>query len=172
MPQFELSSSQRTMLSSLVNTAQSEGAPVPAKAIASAIDREPGTVRNQMSTLIDLGLVEGIPGPNGGYRPTETAAEALGRESVDDPTMAIMTREFDRVSALVDDIAFTNVHHPTTCRARIQFQESIRGLEEGDAIAIGATPNAELLLAGVIEAIEPGRNRILLDISQLEASSL
>ncbi|WP_049927237.1 Rrf2 family transcriptional regulator [Halopiger goleimassiliensis] len=169
MGRIELTSSQHRILTVLINRYQAEDSPIPAKSIASEVDREPRTVRNQMSSLKDLGLVEGIPGPAGGYEPTSTAFDILDREAIDDPETAVLAREFDRVDAIVDEISFPNVHHPEACRARIRFQQSIRDFDEGDAIAIGAMPDAELLLAGEIEAIETTRNQIILDVARIEA---
>ncbi|RQG96854.1 Rrf2 family transcriptional regulator [Natrarchaeobius oligotrophus] len=171
MVEIELTTSQRTILSVLINNARDDERPVPARTIASHVDRQPRTVRNQMSNLVDLGLVESVSGPRGGYQPTEAAYEVLDRHPVDDPEMAVLARDFDRVDAVVDSITFTNVHHPETCQARIRFGESVQRLAQGDPIAIGVQPNAELLLAGVIEAVEPTKNLILLDVMQLEASS-
>lgn len=169
MGRIELTSSQHRILTVLINRYQAADSPIPAKEIATEIDREPRTVRNQMSSLNDLGLVEGIPGPSGGYKPTEAAFDILDRENVDDPETAVLARDFDRVDAIVDEISFPNVHHPTTCRARIRFQQSVQEFDEGDAIAIGAMPNSELLLAGEIEAIETTRNQIILNVARVEA---
>lgn len=169
MGRIELTNSQHRILTVLINRYQAEDEPVPAKEIANEIDREPRTVRNQMASLKDLDLVEGIPGPAGGYEPTPPAFDILDRETVEDPETAILAREFERVDAIVDEISFPNVHHPETCRARIRFQQSIQEFDEGDAIAIGAMPDSQLLLAGEIEAIETTRNQIILDVSRVEA---
>ncbi|MFP8952298.1 Rrf2 family transcriptional regulator [Natrialbaceae archaeon A-arb3/5] len=172
MAQIDLTNRQRTILTALINNYQVDESPVPARTIATEVDREPRTVRNQMSSLNALGLVEGVPGPNGGYKPTENAYSLLDRQPVDDPETAILAQSFDRVDAVVDEITFTNVHHPETCRVRVRFQQSVQDLDEGDAIAIGATPNAELLIAGEIEAVEPAQNIVLLNVARLEASPL
>ena len=169
MGRIDLTSSQQRILTVLVNHYQATDAPIPAKDIANEVDREPRTVRNQMSSLKDLGLVEGIPGPAGGYKPTDTAYDILDRTALEDPETAVLAREFERVDAIVDQISFPNVHHPEVCRARIRFQQSIREFDEGDAIAIGAMPDSELLLAGEIEAIETTRNQIILDVARVEA---
>ncbi len=69
MVSIDLNNSQRTMLTTLVNRYQQTGEAVTGETIAEEIDRNPGTVRNQMQSLTSLGLVEGIPGPTGGYKP-------------------------------------------------------------------------------------------------------
>lgn len=169
MGRIDLTSIQRRILTVLLNHYQGDESPVPAKVIAEVVDREPKTVRNQMSNLKDLGLVEGIPGPTGGYKPTSGAYEAIDREVLEDPETAVLAREFDRVDAIVDEITFPNVHHPESCHARIRFQGTVQEFEEGDAIAIGAMPDSSLLLAGEVLTIETSRNRIVLDVARIEA---
>ena len=53
-----------------------------AEAIADAIDRNAGSVRNRMQSLKTLDLVAGVPGPAGEYKPTETAFAVLGRDDL------------------------------------------------------------------------------------------
>ena len=169
MANIELTSSQRAALTALVNEHDSTGEPVKGEVIAEAVDRTPGTVRNQMQHLKDLSLVEGLTGPNGGYRPTPLAYDALGREDIDDPQTMTLARNNRRVDVTVDGIRLTSVHHPEACRAHVHLQESFTEFEVGDALAVGPTPVAGLLLAGVVEAVDESNNEIVVDIAQLEA---
>jgi len=169
MSRIELTSNQRHTLTVLINQYQADDEPIPAKEIAAEVGREPRTIRNQMSSLKTLGLVESVAGPAGGYEPTETAYDLLDREAIENPETVVLAREFNRVDAIVDEINFPNVHNPESCRALIRFQQSVSDLEEGDAIAIGAMADAELLIAGEIEVIEPTRNQIILEVTRIEA---
>ncbi|WP_121744493.1 Rrf2 family transcriptional regulator [Natronorubrum halophilum] len=168
MTQIELTPRQRTALTALLNHYQDTGSPVAAKTIAEETDRKPKSFRRQLVNLKELGLVEGVRGPNGGYKPTEGAYSVLEREAVDDPETGVLASEFERIDAIVDEIRFTNVHNPDKCRAQIRFQQSIRGFDDGDAVAIGVTTGTELLLAGVIDVIDTTTNVIIVDIAQLE----
>ncbi|RKD89157.1 HTH domain-containing protein [Halopiger aswanensis] len=169
MNQIDLTSRQRRTLTTLINEFQGTDSPITAKQLATELDRDAGTLRNQMQSLTSLGLVEGIPGPKGGYKPTASAYEALDRDQLDDAETVVLARNFDRVDATVDEIEFTNVHHPDSCRARVRFQQSLRELSEGDEIAVGPTPVSSLVLAGVVVAVDDSLNKVIIDVAKLEA---
>ncbi|MFC7249847.1 TrmB family transcriptional regulator [Halomicroarcula sp. GCM10025324] len=169
MAKIELTSSQRAAMTALVNEYDSTGEPVKGDVIAAAVDRTPGTVRNQMQHLKDLSLVEGLTGPNGGYKPTPLAYDALGREEIDDPRTMTLARNNERVDITVDGIRLSSVHHPEECRAHIHLQESFTQFDIGDAVVVGPTPLSRLLVAGVVEAVDESNNEIIVDIAQLEA---
>lgn len=169
MAQIELTSSQRAAMTALVNEYDATGDPVKGDVIAAAVDRTPGTVRNQMQHLKDLSLVEGLTGPNGGYKPTPLAYSVLGREDIENPAQLTLARNNERVDVTVDGIRLTSVHHPEECRAHLHLQESFTEFEVGDAVAVGPTPKTHLLLAGVVQAVDTSNNEIIVDIAQLEA---
>ena len=72
MSSIELTASQRTILRALVNLHGEAESAVKGEAIAEEVGRNPGTIRNQMQSLKALQLVEGVPGPKGGYKPSLT----------------------------------------------------------------------------------------------------
>lgn len=166
---MELSSTHREVLTALVNRYQLTDAAVPSGEIADVADRTPGTIRNQMQALSALNLVEGVFGPEGGYKPTPKAYTVLDRQRVDDARTLTLTRDYNRVDLVVENIDFTAVHHPEKCRARIQFQQSIDQLAVHDPVVIGPTPSSNLVLAGTIRAVDTSTNELQLDIAQLEA---
>ena len=67
---MELTPIQKEILTALVNLYRKHKRAVKGEMIADVINRNPGTVRNQMQSLKALGLVEGVPGPKGGYKAT------------------------------------------------------------------------------------------------------
>ena len=73
MSTIELTSSQKTILRALVDLYTQEETAIKGEEIAEEVDRNPGTIRNQMQSLKALQLVEGVPGPKGGYKPTTNA---------------------------------------------------------------------------------------------------
>ncbi|MFU8868118.1 TrmB family transcriptional regulator [Natronococcus sp.] len=169
MDEIDLTSSQRSTITTLINEYQTAGAPVSASVLAAETDRNAGTVRNQMRTLSSIGLAEGIAGPKGGYEPTDAAYRILGRRQLDDAETVTLAREYDRADATVDEIDFTNVHHPDLCRAQIHFQQSVRDLEEGDPIVVGPSPVSSLVVLGEITAIEETNNVVIVDVEELRA---
>ena len=102
MVSIDLNNSQRTMLTTLVNKYQQTGEAVTGEKIAEEIDRNPGTVRNQMQSLTSLGLVEGIPGPTGGYKPTSEAFDAIDRQQLDEAESVVVAHDYERVDVTVE----------------------------------------------------------------------
>jgi len=121
MADIDLSSSQKQILTALVDLYKQKDDVVKGKEIAERIDRNPGTIRNQMQSLKALQLVEGIPGPKGGYKPTAEAYESLDIEQMDEPATVPLYRNGERVEdANVSQIGFTSVHHPSALPDRNQ----------------------------------------------------
>lgn len=77
MSTVDLGTAQTNILSALIEIYSAENTPVKGETIADRVDRNPGTIRNQMQSLKSLQLVEGVPGPKGGYKPTEKAYNTL-----------------------------------------------------------------------------------------------
>ncbi|WP_373689897.1 hypothetical protein [Halocatena marina] len=62
MSSVELTSNQKTILTALINLYPETEDAVKGEDIAAEVDRNPGTIRNQMQSLKVLQLVEGVPG--------------------------------------------------------------------------------------------------------------
>ncbi|AGB39919.1 HTH domain-containing protein [Natronococcus occultus] len=169
MDQIDLTNSQRTTLTALVNEYQATDAAVSARVVAEETGRNAGTIRNQMQTLSALGLVESVAGPAGGYEPTDAAYSVLDRQQLDDAETVTLARDYDRVDATVDGIDFTNVHHPDLCRAQLHFQQSVRDLENGDPIVVGPSPVAALVVGGRVVTTDETDNVVIVDVEQLQA---
>ncbi|OYR81152.1 TrmB family transcriptional regulator, partial [Halorubrum ezzemoulense] len=135
MSSIELTSSQKSILSALINLYGEREDAVKGEAIAEEVDRNPGTIRNQMQSLKALQLVEGVPGPKGGYKPTSNAYEALDIQRMDEPANVPIYHEGEEVEGVnVDGIDLSSVHHPELCRAEIHVQGSVRDFHEGDSV--------------------------------------
>ncbi|MFB6131475.1 MAG: TrmB family transcriptional regulator [Salinigranum sp.] len=163
---IELTDAQANILSVLIDLYYSS--PVKGKQIAAELDRNPGTIRTQMQSLKSLQLVEGIPGPKGGYKPTLGAYEVLDIEESDsiasvpirhdgEPLDGITAREFDLI----------NLHHPDRREAEIGVRGRIHDLGKGDRIAIGPTPASKLVAEGVIDGISRSEGVIVIEIENL-----
>jgi len=166
---MDLTSSQREILNTLVNGYEADESPTPATEIADLCDRHVGTIRNLMQMMKSLGLVEGVPGSEGGYVPTEAAFEALGRSPDEGGETLGLAHDYDRVDVAVESIDFTTVHHPEKCRTRVTFRESVVRFAVGDPVVVGPTPNSGLVIAGQVEATDEGHNELHLDVARLEA---
>jgi predicted transcriptional regulator len=170
MSSIELTPSQRTVLSALVNLHGEHEDAVKGETIADEVDRNPGTIRNQMQSLKALQLVEGVPGPKGGYKPTARAYDALEVQRMDDPATVPLSRDGETLTGVnVESIDLTSVHHPEKCRAEVYVQGSIRDVHEGDEVRVGPTPLSKLVIDGVVEGKDDTENVLILTIAGMTA---
>ncbi|MFB6154728.1 MAG: Rrf2 family transcriptional regulator [Haloferacaceae archaeon] len=170
MSSIELTSSQKEILNSLINLYREKEDAVKGEAIAEMVNRNPGTIRNQMQSLKALQLVEGVPGPKGGYKPTARAYEALDVDQMDEPANVPLYHGGERVeNANVSQINLSSVHHPELCRAEIHLQGSVRDFHEGDEVVVGPTPLSKLVIEGVVDGKADSDNVLILFIESMEA---
>ncbi|PSQ43187.1 TrmB family transcriptional regulator [Halobacteriales archaeon SW_7_68_16] len=172
MSAIELTTSQKTILRALTELYSTEGgdSAIKGERIAEAVDRNPGTIRNQMQSLKALQLVEGVPGPKGGYRPTPNAFEVLDIDEMDEAATVPLYRDGERMpDATVREIDLTSVHHPDLCRAEISVRGSLGDVAEGDRISAGPTPLSKLVVEGVVDSRDDAGNTILVRIEGMSA---
>jgi predicted transcriptional regulator len=170
MSSIELTPSQKNILQELVNLYRESESAVKGEDIADKVDRNPGTIRNQMQSLKALQLVEGVPGPKGGYKPTATAYDALQIHEIDQAADVPLSHDDEQVEqANVAEIDLTSVHHPEQCRAEIKLQGSLSDFHEGDQVTVGPTPLSKLRIDGTIEGKDDTGNRLVLTIDEMVA---
>ena len=170
MSSIELTPSQKTILKALVNLHRQAEDAVKGEDIAEEVDRNPGTIRNQMQSLKALQLVEGVPGPKGGYKPTANAYEALDIQQMDEPAAVPLFHDGERVeNANVEEIDLSSVHHPELCRAEIHLQGSIRDFHEGDQVTAGPTPLSKLQVRGTVDGKDDTNGILILRIDDMKA---
>jgi predicted transcriptional regulator len=170
MSSIELTSSQRAILQELVNLYRGTDSAVKGEEIANEVDRNPGTIRNQMQSLKALQLVEGVPGPKGGYRPTATAYDALQIEQMDQAADVPLSHNGDLVpEANVEQIDLTSVHHPEECRAKVRLRGSLSEFSTGDSVTVGPTPLSKLRIDGSVEGKDDTNNSLILTIDDMRA---
>jgi len=116
-----LTSVQKEILQSLINLYRNADASIKGEEIAEIMNRNPGTIRNQMQSLRSLGLVKGVPGPRGGYKPTIKAYHTLNIQASDNQTLVPIYRGDEKVKDItVSQIEFTSITHPGECEAAIK----------------------------------------------------
>ena len=170
MSSIELTASQRAILQELVNLYRGSESAVKGEAIADGVDRNPGTIRNQMQSLKALQLVEGVPGPKGGYRPMATAYDALQMEQMDQAADVPLAHKGESVpEANVEQIDLTSVHHPEECRAKVRLRGSISAFSKSDSVTVGPTPLSKLRIDGTVEGKDDTNNSLILTIDNMRA---
>ena len=165
-----LTSVQKEILQSLINLYRNADASIKGEEIALIMNRNPGTIRNQMQSLRSLGLVKGVPGPRGGYKPTIKAYHTLNIQASDNQTLVPIFRDGKKVKDItVSQIEFTSITHPGECEAAIKAVGNIKYLDLGDEIRIGPTPVNKLVVDGVVVGRDDMDNILLLDTTAIRS---
>lgn len=166
-----LTSVQKEILQTLINLYQASGGKsIKGEDIAEVMNRNPGTIRNQMQSLRSLGLVKGVPGPRGGYKPTLEAYHSLNISISDKEIKVPIYKNDERLDDIsVAKIEFTSVPQPGECEAAIKVLGSIKELNLGDTIRIGPTPVNNLGIMGVIVGRDDMDNILLVDTTTIRS---
>jgi len=170
MSTIDLTLSQKTILTALTNLYRETEDPIKGEDLAEEVDRNPGTVRNQMQGLTSLQLAEGVAGPTGGYKPTPKAYEVLDIERMDDPASVRLMQNDELIESVdIDEIDLSSVHHPELCRAEIHLQGSIRDFHDGDEIIVGPTPLSKLRITGTIDGKDEINSVLIVQVDDMRA---
>ncbi len=168
---MDLSLIQRDILITLITLYHQHSHPIKGEEIAEVIKRNPGTVRNQMQALKAIGLVDGIPGPKGGYNPTASAYKELNLGITAGEYDVRISRDGEELKGVkVREIAFTTLCHPDVCQAMVKIIGTVKAFEIGDQITIGPTPVNKLLIRGEVYGKDETSQTVL--ISTYEMISL
>lgn len=166
-----LTSVQKEILQSLINLyRKSKGKSIKGEEIAEIMNRNPGTIRNQMQSLRSLGLVKGVPGPRGGYKPTIEAYHTLNISAIDKEALVPIYKGGKEIKDLsVARIEFTSIPHPGECEAAIKIMGNIKQLDLGDKIRVGPTPVNKLVVNGMVVGRDDMDNLVLLDTTSIRS---
>ncbi|HHV75473.1 MAG TPA: CBS domain-containing protein [Thermoanaerobacterium sp.] len=166
-----LTAVQKEILQTLINLyKKADGKSIKGEEIAAIMNRNPGTIRNQMQSLRSLGLVKGVPGPRGGYKPTIKAFQYLEISPMEMKAQVPIYKNGEKLEDLsVSKIEFTSIPHPGECEAAIKVVGSIKNLNLGDRIRVGPTPVNKLVVDGIIVGRDDMDNMILLDTTGIRS---
>jgi transcriptional regulator len=165
---MDLTPVQRDILTALINIHRGEGRAVKGEEIAELIDRNPGTIRNQMQSLKALNLVEGVPGPKGGYRATGSAYEALSLDATGDVVDVPVVKNGVIVEgASATEIVFNKVMKSHDCGGVVRIIGNVRDFNVGDEIEIGPTPVNKLYIRGKIVGRDDTMSRLIFSVSTM-----
>jgi predicted transcriptional regulator len=165
---MDLSLIQKDILITLITLYHQHSHSIKGEDIADMIQRNPGTVRNQMQALKAIGLVDGVPGPKGGYIPTALAYKELNLNVSEGDYDVRISRDGEIISgAKVQEIDFTTLCHPDICHAVIKLFGSAKLFEIGDQITIGPTPVNKLLLRGEVFGKDESKQLLLIATSEM-----
>lgn len=165
---MDLSLIQKEILITLITLYHQHSHSIKGEEIAEVLKRNPGTVRNQMQALKALGLVDGIPGPKGGYTPTARAYQELNLSDFEEESEVPVSRNGEAVPGVrVTEISFITLCHPDICQARVTVIGSVRSFDIGEHITIGPTPVNKLFVKGEIIGKDENHQTLLISISEM-----
>jgi len=165
---MELATIQKDILNALISLYKKKGRAIKGEEIAEALDRSPGTIRNQMQSLRALELVEGVPGPKGGYKATHQAFQVLELGEIEDEVQVPVLRNGVEVEGLtVVEIEFTTIRHPDVCQAIFKIIGDIKVFNAGDTIQIGPTAINKLVIRGEVTGRDDINGMVLCDILEI-----
>ena len=165
---MDLSLIQKDILITLISLYHQYSHPIKGEDIAEIIKRNPGTVRNQMQALKVLGLVDGVPGPKGGYHPTARAYGELNiTNDYSESDVPIQKNNLDMDGIKVSEIAFTTLTHADLCHALIKIIGNVRAFDIGDRVTVGPTPVNKLLIKGEVFGKDEINSALLISTSEM-----
>ena len=165
---MELSPIQKDILITLITLYHESSSAIKGEGIAEVLKRNPGTVRNQMQALRALGLVDGVPGPKGGYTPTSQAYKELNIDDYANESLVPIRKDEELVSSVnVSEIDFTTLCHPDICQAVVKLIGSAKNFDIGDSITIGPSPVTKLLVRGEIYGKDEVSQSLLITITEM-----
>ncbi|MDD1686524.1 CBS domain-containing protein [Methanoregula sp.] len=165
---MDLSLIQKDILITLITLYHQQSHSIKGEEIADMIQRNPGTVRNQMQALKAVGLVDGVPGPKGGYIPTAIAYRELNLSLAEGDYDVKISRNGEDIRGVnVQEVDFTTLCHPDICHAMIKLVGSAKLFEIGDQVTIGPTPVNRLLIRGEIFGKDEAKQALLIATSEI-----
>ncbi|NLA38356.1 MAG: CBS domain-containing protein [Methanomicrobiales archaeon] len=165
---MDLSPIQKDILITLITLYHQASHSIKGEEIADVLKRNPGTVRNQMQALKALGLVDGIPGPKGGYSPTARAYKELNLADLEHQSEVPILRDGEKVKGVrVAELNFTTLCHPDLCHAMVTIIGSVKLFRVGDMVSIGPTPVNKLLVRGEVFGMDENRQMLLISVSEM-----
>jgi predicted transcriptional regulator len=165
---MDLSLIQKEILITLITLYHQKSTAIKGEDIAEVLKRNPGTVRNQMQALKALGLVDGVPGPKGGYNPTALAYRELNMVNYEQEAHVPLQQHGEVVSGVhVSEVDFTTLCHPDVCHALIRLIGSTKVFQIGDEVSVGPTPVNKLIIRGEIIGKDEVQQSLLVSISEM-----
>jgi hypothetical protein len=168
---LELTQIQKDILYALITIYKKKASSsIKGEEIAELVNRNPGTVRNQMQALRAFGLIEGVPGPKGGYKPTAKAYELLAITKPEEAVRVPVIVNDELIEDLsAEEMVLPLLSHPEICQARVKVLGDVKRINLGDRIVIGPTPVNELMVYGKVTGRDDTVSSVVIAIEKIVA---
>ncbi|MEM2376241.1 MAG: CBS domain-containing protein [Sulfolobales archaeon] len=163
----ELSFTQREILRTLVELYSKNQKLIKSTEIANALGKDDGTIRNIISNLKSLGLIESKTGPSGGYKPTSKAYNYLRALSNIISSYAKIRKNGEEINVFVLNVELMDLTNPYSSKAVLKVAGDIDLLKPGDKIKVGPLPTYRLVLSGMILLVDAFRSEVVIEVESL-----
>lgn len=163
----DLSFTQKEILRTLVELYSRTQKLIKSTAIANALGKDEGTIRNVILSLKSLGFVVSKTGPTGGYKPTSKAYNYLRILSDLTPTYAKIRKNDEEINVYVIGIELMDLTNPYSSKAVLKVAGDIDILKPGDVIKVGPLLTYRLILSGIVLLIDTFRSEVVVEVESL-----
>jgi len=159
------------ILLAIVNIYSSEKRPVTSVEIAEYVGKSDGTVRNVISALKAMGLVEAKTGPGGGYVPTvkgvEIARGNVAFEKLWEPIRLIVNGRPTQLYVL--ELDFMGLGGPLSPKVVLKVVGSMHQVTRGSRVVVGPTQATRVIVRGEVVEVNSSRREILVNVESMVA---
>jgi predicted transcriptional regulator len=145
--------------------------PVKASTLATELEKCPGSIRNAMQGLKSLQLVNGVPGPSGGYTPTARAFRLEDQSPEGDTgteTVPVRTAGRALTDVTATAIAFPSVPDPDQSRVEVEFAGTVPELGPEDPLTVGPVPSTGMVVEGAVVGVEKNERVLICDVESVD----
>lgn len=151
---YKLTSTQREVLEALVKLYEQNRRLIKSVEIAELVKKDEGTVRNVISSLRSLGLLESKTGPSGGYIPTLKAIELIKMPPLPSYGLLKIWKDGKETNVTAFSMEIIDVLNPEGGKALLRVGGNIDELREGDNVKVGPTPYMRLVIEGIVHNVD------------------
>ena len=159
------------ILLAIVNIYSSEKRPVTSVEIAEYVGKSDGTVRNVISALKAMGLVEAKTGPGGGYVPTvKGVGIARGNVALDklwEPIRLIVNGRPTQLYVL--ELDFMGLGGLFSPKVVLKVVGNMNQVTRGSRVVVGPTQATRVIVRGEVAEVNSSRREILVNVESMVA---
>jgi len=164
---YKLTSTQREVLEALVKLYEQHKRLIKSVEIAEVVKKDEGTVRNVISSLRSLGLLESKTGPSGGYIPTLKAIELVRMPPIPSYGLLRIWKGGKETGVTAFSLEIIDVLNPEGGKALLRVGGNVEELSEGDEVRIGPTPFMRLVIEGTVHSVDRISGQLSVSIKRL-----
>ncbi len=135
--------------------------------IARMIGKDEGTVRNVISSLRSLGLLDSKTGPSGGYTPTLKAIELIKTPALVSYGMLRVKKGLEETNVTAYTMEIIDVLNPNGGKVILRAGGNLEELSPGDYVRVGPTPYTRLMIEGEVIHVDISAGQIAVQIKRM-----